>query len=450
MAKKKAGTPKTAAMQAESHGGSDGFSSRRDALQASANKQLTTIFGAGRILNHADAMARCGGIALPSLCLRYLFCQDAFTMSRILTLAGAFRSCKTALAIEISRWIVKYGGFGHYFSVESKDPPSLRAAIFRNDLTEIDYLQPVFCESQEQWQGGVSNDVEKFTGGKGAAGDVLGVGIVDSVAAAKPQKEREKFLTEKGGAGARGYASIALLNGDWVTHITSRIAQSPYICILIQHSSETPVEGMPGVTKVTHKGGGEIGFAKTTALEMKRVKDIKETGDGRGGMDIKLVCSKNSLGPTNRSIIVPARWGYIVDPKTGQREQHFIWDWHAATMALLISFQTAEGKKTLFKDICKVCDLHPCKAKTVWSRSLGIPESSPVSYGEAGAILEHEHPELLPELYKLLGIERRSILEPGGDLYKMWAGKVPILDTPKPVPYPRATADFGAVDDDDE
>jgi len=437
MAKKKAVSPKTAGMKAQAHGGPEGRSARRDALQAAANRQINHLFGGDAILNQEQAELRCGGIALPSLCLRWLFHNEAMPLSRVLTVAGLFGSCKTAMAFEISRWIVTYGGYARYYDVEQKDSPGLRRAIYRQDPELLKYISRVDCESQQQWQGAVSMDVDGLTPGKDGVMDVLGVGIVDSVAAAKPQEEREKFLKEKGGAGARGYASMALLNSDWVTHITGRIGRAPYLCLLIQHSNEVQVDRMPGVTKITHKGGAEIGFAKTVAIEMKRLSNLKEGADNSGGMNIAMSCSKNSLGPTHRKIVARARWGYQPNPVTGELEQLFLWDWHASTIDLLLTFDVTDGKKTLFKNLSKIVDLHKCKAQTVWSRALGIPESSPVSYSEAGEILEYDHPHLLPELYKLLAIERRPILPVNGDLGKLWRGEIPILDVPQPAPYPR-------------
>lgn len=449
MAKKKAVSPRTPGMKAQSHGGPEGQSARRDALQAAANRQINALFGGDAIMTQEQAELRCGGIALPSLCLRWLFHQDAMPLSRVITVAGLFGSCKTAMAFEISRWIVTYGGLARYYNVEQKDAPSLRSAIYRHDPALIPYISMVTCESQEQWQGGVAHDVEHFSPKAGGPLDVLSMGIVDSVAAAKPQKERDKFLSEKGGAGSRGYASMALLNSDWITHITGRIGRAPYLCVLIQHSNEVAVEGMPGVTKVTHKGGAEIGFAKTTAIEMKRMKNLKEGSGSSGGMDIAMSCSKNSLGPTHRKIIARARWGYQTNPDTGELVQTFLWDWHASSIDLLLSFDVTDGRKTLFKQVSQILDLHKCKAQTVWSRALGIPESSPVSYSEAGEMLEYDHPELLPDLYKLLAIERRPILRVGGDLAQLWRGEVPILDVPEPPPYPRGGR-VGGGDDPDE
>lgn len=444
MAKKRVRATTTEDMAAEHRGAHDANSTGRDAIQAAARAQIATQHGGAQILTHDESLLRLGGIAVPALAVRYLFYQDALPLGRTLTLSGLFRSNKSSLAFEMACWILRHWGLAWYNSVEQKDAPEMRSAACDYDPALLRWFEPVECRTQEQWQGAAAAQFESIFKASEKRKDwrTYGVSIVDSVAAAKPKKEVEKFLSENGGAGMRGYATVALLNSDWLMHMAGRVSSGPFLLLLIQHSSEVPVDGIPGATQRKQKGGGEIGFVKSTALELSRIQDFKETDSG-GGAKIKIACTKNSFGPTNRSITVPVKWWWEPspepDPVTGihLRRQRYVWDWHEATIDLLLSFETMDGRKQTWKQLKEVCDIHKVTGRRVWSRALGIPESNPVKFNVAGEILEYEHPELLPALYDILHIARRPILVPGADLMDVWKGKVPVLPVPGPTPYPR-------------
>ena len=412
--------------------GADAYSDECDLLQAALRKN-------GGMMTHDETLLRLGGIAMPSLCLRYLFCQDTLPFGRIMTLSGLFRSNKTALSLEMSRWLILHGGMCTYNSVEEKDSPGMREAIFRHNAKLLNRIGVKECHNQEEWQQSVSTQVDVINNWSKKNNDKMcipGVSIVDSVAAAVPKAEVNAFMKEKGGAGYRGYATVALLNSSWMSNITHLVSAGPHILLLIQHSSEQPVEGIPGATVRKQKGGMEIAFSKTTSLEMTRIKDLKETDSG-GGVMIEIKCTKNSLGPTGRAIRVNAKWWWVMDPETGLPQQHYVWDWHDASIELLLGFEAAKGRSTTWKSLKDICDLHVVSGRRVWSRALGIPQDSPVKYREASEILEYDHPELLKPIYELLHIERRPMFVPGGDLNAVWKGRVPITDLPLPPPYGR-------------
>lgn len=427
-------------------GAADAHSDVRDEAQAALRKQLLALNPDAQIHSYEDALQRAGGILLPSLAMRYIFHQDTLPFGRVLTLSGLYRSNKTALAIEITRWILHHAGIGYYVDVERKDSPDMRAAILRHDPALIRYMQSIPCDTQEQWQAAATSAIIAGSNliQKRGIWAPLGI-IVDSVAAAKPKKEVEQFVSEKGGAGARGYATIALLNSDWLTQVVHRVASGPFLMMLIQHSSEQPVDGIPGATQRKQKGGAEIGFAKTMALEMSRYKDVKETLE-RGGVLIDIKCTKNSLGPTSRSVLVPAYWCW-----DAAGTQHYMWDWHAAAISLLLGFETRV--KTTWHAITDICDLHGMSRGRVWSKTLGIPKDAPVTLRQAGEILEYEHPELLPDLYKVLHITQRPRMLPGESLADVWNGKIGVRPPVAPTMYPRSgTGPFAdeELSDDDE
>jgi hypothetical protein len=433
--------------------GGDQFSEMRDGIQAAALKQLQTHFKGTSMLTHDETMWRCGGIAMPALCLRYLQHQEAFPLGRTLTLSGLYGSNKTSLSFEILRWLLIYRGIGWYNDVERKDSPGMRESMLRYDRELLDNVHMLECPTQDLWQSGVRtqfDSVMKMSAKYDNKLQVLGGSIVDSVAAAKPAAEAARNMKEHGGAGHRTHPVVALYNSDWLSGIVHTVAAGPFVLMLIQHSSDVAVEGMPGVTTRKQKGGMEVAFAKTSAFELTKRRDLKETSSG-GGVVIKIQCSKNAMGPAKRVIEVPVRWYYEPDPvNAGRMRQQYYWDWHHGTIQLLLSFESMPGRKKTWTDIKAVCDLHLAAGARVWSRALGIPESAPVKFSTAGEILEYEHPELLPGLYNVLHIERRPIMAVGGDVRDIWEGRVAVLDTPVPPPYPRQASRSAQGEDPDD
>ena len=429
----------------------DEHSDFRDSIQAATLKQMQTQYKGLDMLSHAETLWRCGGIALPSLCLRYLSHQEAFALGRTLTLSGLFRSNKTSLAFEIMRWVLTYKGIGWYNDVERKDSPGMRESLMGYNQEFLNNIHILPCSMQEHWQSGVTNQFDsvlKMSEKYGGKMRVVGCSVVDSVAAADPKAEQEAFISKHAGAGRRSHPILALYNSKWLTGIVHYVSAGPFILLLIQHSAEVQVEGTTSTTR-KQKGGMEVAFAKTTAFEMTRKRDMKETSKG-GGAIITIECSKNALGPSKRKIEVPVRWYWEPDPENpGESRQRYFWDWHHCSIQTMLSFEAMPGRKQTWNDIKEVCDLHVASGARVWSRALGIPKESPVKLSTAGEILEYEHPELLPPLYDILHIERRPVLKPGGDVLDLWNGRVAIPAIPDVPPYPRLSL-AESEDGDDE
>ena len=93
----------------------------------------------------------------------------------------------------------------------------------------------------------------------------------------------------------------------------------------------------------------------------------------------------------------------------------------------------------MWKRINEIVDLHPQLSKRrVWSRELGIPEDSPASFADAYRVIEYERPDILVELYKILGIRQRRAFEFGQDYVKMVESEGPMGGIPAPTMYGKA------------
>jgi hypothetical protein len=165
-----------------------------------------------------------------------------------------------------------------------------------------------------------------------------------------------------------------------------------------------------------------------------------------GGVNLTIETRKNSLGPARIKIDVIFRWWWEDDPVTGTRIQKHVFDWDDASMNMLIKL--AKDKKTIWKRVIEVVDLHPkISLRQVWSRELGIPEDSALSYAEAYRIIERDRPDILLELYKILGIRQRRQLSYGQDYLSLVNSKdaSPMGGLPAPTLYLPPRVDSGAV-----
>ena len=140
---------------------------------------------------------------------------------------------------------------------------------------------------------------------------------------------------------------------------------------------------------------------------------------------MRLLAKKNSLGPSRKQIAADMLWwnSYIGDTV----RQQTAWDWDTASVDLLLSFAEStekdkSGKKTLYnhlRDIVRI-DVTQRGQRLATCPTLGFNE--PVEYRRIGAALERR-PDLLEQIYGLLGIQRRLSFQPGLDYRDMLAAE---------------------------
>lgn len=355
------------------------------------------------------------GLPLPALCLRYIFQSDVFILSRIWQLAGEEGSCKSALLYEIMRWHMIYGGGGCLAETENKDAPILRNSILEYNRHWISRLTYAGCDTLEEWQQFLTTNVNGFRAAMdtpGGPGRTVPVCFgVDSLTAVDSKKEIDK--TQKDGAATRGYALIANLIARYMRQgITKNLRGFPFSLIGTNHLKPAQDE-LTGVKKDNIPGGKAVPFMATFMLSMKRMADIDL--QSHGGIRVNIKLQKNSIGVSRKAIQADMLWWHEMCEDGKTTRQRHVWDWHTATIDMLAAFENMEGKKYLWKAINDVVDLRLIRSKKqMWSRKLGIPETNPVEYRVAGALLEQRLDLLLP-LYPILGINQYTKFKPGLD-----------------------------------
>ncbi len=381
------------------------FNSMRQAAQRDLDREISVS---------TDSERNTVGLPLPSLCWKYLLQSTTFPMPRITHITGQEGCAKTALLYDMMIWHLTYGGGGAYIENENKDQPDFRNSFFEWKTEWMNRIDVNYTATMEEWQDTITRYLaiaraqQDAPGGPGRTIPVV-LGL-DSIMGTSPAEELHKILTS--GHATRGFALAANLIALYMRAVPYQIRGYPFSIIGTNHlkPSMTP-QGLP---TSNIPGGKSVKFMENYELEMSTDmnKDIDKAD--YGGLRVKIVARKNSLGISRRNIRAQLLWWFKdID---GVRRQVSAWDWDTATVELLLAFHDAKGKKTLFNAIREVVDINVISKgeRTAWSRVLGVPRTQPVYFREIGMLLE-SRPDLLSQLYPLLNISERCPFLPGVD-----------------------------------
>lgn len=381
------------------------FGSMRDKAQHDLGREVSIA---------SDAEALLVGLPLPALCLRYLFQSTTFPLSRITQITGEEGSAKSAFLFEVMRWHMVYGGGGFLAENENKDSPELKNAIMGWNPTWLRRLQTTETHSLEEWQDAITTFVEiarqqqDRTDGPGRTVPIMFA--VDSLMATAPQSEID--AVNKDGHASRGYALAANLIARYMRTMPERIQKYPFSIVGTNHLK--PATDYMGRPTSNIPGGKAVKFMETFEVEMHRAQNTDIDRLEYGGLRVKMVARKNSLGPSRKQIQAELLWWWA--DVGGVWRQQTAWDWDTATIELLLSFENAKGKKTIYNRLMEICDINVVSKtqRLVWSNALGIPRDQPQLYRVAGALLEGRQ-DLLTPIYQTLSITARRPFQPGVD-----------------------------------
>lgn len=373
----------------------------------------------GEVSIGTEAEANLVGLPLPALCLRYLFQSTVFPLSRITQITGEEGSAKSAFAYEIMRWHMIYGGGAVLAENENKDSPELRQSLlqWRQDWFSRMITKPTY--SLEEWQDVFTTFVDlaaKAQDAEGGAGRTVPICfVVDSLMATAPQSEIDAI--KKDGHASRGFALAANLIARYMRTMPERIKFYPFTVVGTNHLKPgTDARGLPTSTT---PGGKSVKFMETFEVEMKKALGHDIDRLEYGGLRVKFVAKKNSLGPSRKSITAELLWWYEND-EAGNWRQRTSWDWDTASVDLILAFESAQGKKTIYnylRDITGITVSSKSQRKA-YSSVLGYSKNDPQDYRVIGGALENR-PDLLSEVYKVLGIATRRGFQPGMDYRDM-------------------------------
>ena len=357
------------------------------------------------------------GLPLPALCLRYLYQSTVMPLSRITQIAGTEGCCKTSFLFEMMRWHIMYGGGAVFAENEGKDSADLRHAVYQWDRAYVNRTLVVPTSCVNEWQSvwtyyiGEIKKQQTAEGGPGRTYPMLVA--VDAITSTATREEIEDI--EKNGYAQRGYPLMAQSISRYMRTMPRQIQGFPISVAGTNHlKPSTDARGLP-----THTipGGMSVKFMETNEIIMKRAAvgaDIDKADCS--GLRLVLKMNKNSAGPSRKQITAEFLWWSAEDPNTGDWRQYAAWDWDTATIDMLLSFENANGKKTLYKNLCEVTGLRVVSKSTkmAYSDVLGIPKDDPQHFRIVAAALERR-PDVLDKVYRLLGILRKNEFVHGVD-----------------------------------
>lgn len=366
-----------------------------------------------------QAEANLIGLPLPALCLRYLFQSTILPLSRIYQITGEEGSAKSAFLYEVMRWHMVHGGGIVLAENENKDSPELRNSIFE---WRADWLARAIVKqtySLEEWQDVFTTFVDiarKSQDAVGGSGRTIPICFaVDSLMATAPQSEID--AVQKDGHASRGFALAANLIARYMRTMPERLQAYPFTMFGTNHLK--PAVDARGFPTANIPGGKAVKFMETYEIEMKKGMNPDIDLLEYGGLRVRFIARKNSLGPSRKSITANLLWWYADDGQGSVRQQTR-WDWDTATIELLLSFETAKGKKTIYNRLREITGIEVTSKsqQLAYSTVLGIPRSNPVLFRQVGAALEYR-PDLLSQVYQVLGITQRRAFQPGLDYREM-------------------------------
>ncbi len=419
MAKKKAASAKTRKRQVSEWAG-DARERNIDAMFDSMRYAAKNSLGRDDITVGTEAERMLVGLPLPALCLRYVFQSNIFPLSRVLQLAGPQGSCKSAFLYELFRWHCTYGGGACLAECENKDAAMMRNGVLQRNSLWLSRMTVGPANAMEEWQRFLTTNLQLFRGAMdapGGPGRTIPICFgIDSLTAVDTQGNIDK--TAEAGHASLGFAQLANLIARYMRQaVVPNLRGYPFTIVGTNHlKHKIDAASRPGMPPATTAPGGDaVPFMATFLIETNRIADIN-TSDYEG-VRIKIKMAKNNLGAPRKAIEADFLWWQRM-LEDGNWQQEFAWDWDAASIDLLLRFKTIKGRTTLYNNLMSIVDLHTESGKRVWSKALGIASKEPVPYRTAGWMLE-QRPDLLEQLYPLLGINRYSYFQPGLDYRHM-------------------------------
>lgn len=352
------------------------------------------------------------GLPLRALSLRYGFANDVFPLSRMTELYGMSESCKTAMLFEMFRWHIfgeavpmnpipsrelePVGGFG-FMLAEPRDSPDLRSSIIGHGFDEAFPAEP--CNSIEDWQDGCTRWMKQSRATFSEVGSMpfpaaLGVDSLTGVTT----RDAIAKIWEKGHA-ERQFAVAAALINDYCKFLFNELRVWPISFIGTNHMKIS--KDARGFIERRIPGGSSLDFYATFKMRMARKDDIEHLDDY--GRLIHIVWDKNSLSAAGerRELKVHMRW--VFDENN---VQHTWWDWHDATVELLLSHDGT--RKNRIMDICQIEGVDKGKRKADCP-TLGLKKAT---YAEIGEAIEQDD-GVRNALDQLFGVRKRRQFVPG-------------------------------------
>lgn len=357
------------------------------------------------------------GIPIP-LAVQLMIGLTSLPLSAFYQVFGLEETCKSAFAMEILHWFLKFGGVGRYVENEGKFSPSLWKSML-GPLTS--FAGVTRSQSVEEWQRAVLHNMRALTkelegdGKKIKHGKIIPACFVIDSLTAKLTAGNQFKIAKEGSAGP-GHPQEAGSITRFFQTVPRFIDENPFILVGISHDKPTKD---PRINVVQHntQGGMHIRFQSSLRLLITHSQGNSwilrtKTLEGR---EISLQTYKNSLSGQRRKIQTRLWWKVEKDEDTGKARQKTWWDWHWSLINVLhnLEGEERESVKKFLKYDTNTGAGYGWPGKFV-SPTLGIPKNEPISWSKAGALIS-ENDELVSQLQAALKVLPYNVFERGKD-----------------------------------
>lgn len=367
------------------------------------------------------------GLPLPSLAARWVLQSECWPLGRMCVVSGAPKSWKSLFAIEIGRWHALANGYIYRCEAESKENPDFFSSLLRG--CEDRLFPSVWCDSLEAWQRQINlvtkNLKKQFLQADGPGKTIPICEIVDSFTSLA--SERSLHTMDKEACATPHFPDEAMKIAEFLRCFPQKIVGWPFSLVGVNHvkHSITP----QGIVQERMPGGEHISYLLTYNIRLVRVGDPRLLSTSSVGRVI-VTTVHNSQGLEHKSVHLPIR--FWQETAQGVKIPCARFEWHNATVQLLqkgLGMNAAERNYYLPK-IKNILDIHERNAGAhglrYWSKRLQISTSDALPATQFGETLER-FPDVLGELYELLGINRMRFFPPAIDYLKTRSGYEHVL-----------------------
>jgi len=354
-------------------------------------------------------------LPVPAFIVRYLLQNEGLPLSCCYQAVGEQASYKSTFAAEVMRWHAICGGKGILLEAETKPTADLRNSVLNWD---IDAIHVEDCEMQEHWQDkctDLTNQIQKLAEQSAGPGRTQPYCIVVDSLTGKASKKTIENIDEVGHA-AMHFPVEAKNIADYMRAYPQKLLGWPWTFLGVNHCKPSLDERGNIVYNIP--GGYALKFQCAAIFELARLGQIKEYSNYKAAT-ISLNTLKNSYGPDRIRIQVRFKT-WLVEEEQGINRLHSRFEWWEAGILLL-----AEGAglskaraASLLPKLKEVCDVKTkaggSTGKLYHSNRLEVSAASAMSAHELGVLLETK-PEVLADIYQVLGIQRRPFFRPGVD-----------------------------------
>jgi len=367
----------------------------------------------GHLVGHDSVMHV---LPMPAISARILFQNEGLPLSRVYQVVGPAGSYKSTFGAEICRWHRICGGGGFLKEAETKPASDLRNSVVNWDVKAIRMED---ADTIEEWQAKVMKGtqfLQKRLEQKDMPGRTIPFCMMVDSLTGKPSARTKKDIMETGHAKPH-FAIEAQLISDWLKAYPGVIRDWPFTFVGINHL-KVHRDSLTGEVDYQMPGGQALRFHCAAIIELNRLGKIKEFSNYKAAT-ISMRSIKNSYGADDARISVRFKT-WMQEDAEGVHRLHSRFEWWEASILYLADGygQTKTKAAQVLPAVKEVCDFHSkaggSLGKLYWSKRLGVESSDAMPAHDLGVELER-HPDVLAELYPVLGIQRRPFFQPGVD-----------------------------------